>query len=45
MRDEIVLWLVDRLALGESLEMRAEQIVVERVRVIPIELPALVQSQ
>jgi len=45
MRDEIVLGLVDRLALAEGFEMKAEQIVVERIRVIPIELPALVQSQ
>jgi len=45
MGDEIVLRLVDRLALAEGLEMSAKQVEVERIGVVPIELPALVQRQ
>jgi len=45
MSDEVVLRLVDRLPPGERLEMCEEQIIVERVRVVPIEFPALAQSE
>jgi len=43
--DEVVLRLVDRLALAERFEVSAEQVIVERVGMVPIELPTLVQSE
>jgi len=43
--DEIVLGLVDRFALAEGFEMGAEQVVVERIRVVPIEFAPLVQTE
>jgi len=43
--DEIVLRLVDRLAPAESFEVRVEQVIVERVGMVPIELPPLLQSE
>jgi len=45
MRHEVILRFVDRPSLAEGIEMSAEQIVIERVGMVPIELPALVQSQ
>jgi len=45
MRHEVILRFVDRLTLAERLEMGAKQVVVERVGVVPIELPALVQGE
>jgi hypothetical protein len=43
--EEVVLRLVDRLTPAQSFEVGAEQIIVERIRVIPVELPALVESE
>jgi hypothetical protein len=45
MSDEIVLRFVDRFALAEGFKVRTEQVIVERVGMIPIELSALVQSE
>jgi hypothetical protein len=43
--DEIVHGLVDRIAFAEGFEVSAEQVIVERVGMVPIELPALVQGE
>jgi len=43
--EEIVLRLVDRPTTAKSSQMRAEQIIVERIRVIPIDLSAVVECQ
>jgi len=45
MRDEVVLGFLDCLALAQRFEVRTEQVVVERIRVIPVQLAPLVQRQ
>src|SRR5688572_19769076 len=45
MRHEIVLWLVDRPALAQCLEVGAEKIIVESIRMIPVELSTLVERE
>jgi len=44
-RHEIVLGLVDRHSLRESDEMRAQQVVIERIRVVPIEFSSFGEGQ
>jgi len=41
----VILRLVDCLTLAEGTEMSAKQVVVERVGMVPIELPALIQRE
>jgi len=45
MADEVVLGLVDRLSLAESIEVLAEQVVVERVRMVPVQFAAFIERQ
>ena len=43
MADEVVDRLGDGFAAGESLEVAGEEVVVEGVRMVPVESPALVE--
>jgi len=45
MRDEIVLGFLDGLSFAECFEVRAQQVIVEGVRMVPVELFPLVEGE
>src|SRR3954468_10776511 len=45
MGDEVVLRFFDRSSFAERVEVRTEQVVVERVRMVPVKLSPLVECQ